>query len=125
MPAFQTLVAFPDGFPRVKSGVLLPDKKTVITGHEDGLVVQCDISSGKWTILDECHFEITTVTFSPKQEILVGCATGLLYIFPLKNPSLKRVIQEPGFSKKDRVWRIVWLDADTFFQTSNYGVLVT
>jgi GTPase SAR1 family protein len=125
MPDVQTLVTFPDGFPRVKSGLLLPDMKTVITGHETGLVVQSDISSGRYSVIDDCHFEITTVTCSARQEILVGCTTGLMYIFPLKDPSRKRIIQQPGFGKRDRVWRIAWLDADTFFQSSNYGVLVT
>jgi len=115
---------FPNNYTKVKAGLLLPDKKTVITGHENGLVVESNIFTGKYRILDDCHFEITTVTYSPNQEILVGCHTGLIYIFPLKDPSQKRIIQEPRFSKTSRVWRIVWLDSDTFFMSSNYGVLM-
>lgn len=124
MTDLEVKVKFPEEFTRVKAGLLLPDKRTAITGHLNGLVVESDIRSGNCKILDDCHFEINTITCSPNQEILVGCQNGLIYIFPLKNPLEKMVIQEPGFSKFSRVWRVVWSDVDTFFMSSNYGVLM-
>ncbi len=116
-------IRFGEDFPKARTGFIMPDRRTVITGHDRGLVVVSDIETGKSSILDDCHLDITTLACPPGEEILVGCHDGLIYSFPLRDPTRKRTIQEPGFTKASRVWRLLWLDSDTFLMSSNYGVL--
>src|SRR5437867_2800004 len=69
MPDVRNLVNFPDNFARVKSGIILPDKRTIVTGHENGLVVQSDLSSGKFSVIDDCHLDNDGNLFSKTRDL--------------------------------------------------------
>jgi len=46
-------VRFSEGFPNARTGLIMPDRRTIITGHDKGLVVASDIETGKFSILDD------------------------------------------------------------------------
>ena len=112
---------FPDEFPKVITGVLLYDKKILITGHDNGYLVKWNLVSNTYEILHECGSTIETISTSPTDEILVGCNSGLLFSFSLSLPTEKNILQEPAYSKFSRVWRCVWPTEKNILQTSTYG----
>lgn len=122
-PDYRTLVEFSSEYPLATTGVLLADQQTIITGHQKGLIVKSDLLKGAYEVLDDCHFDITAIALSPRDEVLVGCHSGLLYIFDLEDPTRKQTIQEPGFSKRSRIWRITFVDENNFAIASTFGVL--
>jgi len=101
----QQIFTFPDEFPNVTTGILLHDERVLITGHENGYLMKWNIDTGKYEKLFECGSTIETISESPAKDILVGCNSGLLFIFPLSSPKEKTILQEPKFSKFSRVWR--------------------
>lgn len=117
------VINFPKGFPRAITGTLLPEGNVLITGHEDGLVVQWNMETGNYEILHECHSSVMTMSISPRNDVLVGCHSGLLFVFSLREPSRKYTIQEATFSKYSRVWRATWLNENDFIMTSTFGVI--
>ena len=119
----KTLVQFPEGFPRANTAVLLNDGTSVITGHDNGLVVRSDLGTGRHDILADCNFQVTAISVNQNGEVIIGCHSGLLYIFRLADPSRNRRVQEPGFGIRDRIWRVVWTSKDTFVASGNYGLL--
>lgn len=115
------LEKFPTGVSLVTTGVLFPVEKILVTGHENGLVVLWDLSSGKYRILYACSSEIRTITCSSKKEILVGSHGGHIVILQLDGSFT--VVQTPTYSVHSRVWKSLWLHNDAFVTSSTYGEL--
>lgn len=118
----KAIVAFHEEFPSATTGLFLSDKQLLITGHENGMVVQWSTSKTKPEILHRCYSKIETMSVSPKEsEIAVGCNSGLLFTFDLKSPKKRHVIQEASDSVLARVWRSVWPFDDVLVTSSTYG----
>ncbi|HKU50733.1 MAG TPA: hypothetical protein VJP79_12340 [Nitrososphaera sp.] len=117
------VIAFPKEFPPVRVGTLLLDQNILITGHANGFVVKWDIPSGEFAILFKCGSPVETISKSQANEIAVGCNSGLLFTFPVSNPTEQTVLQEAQYTKASRVWRSTWVSRDSLFVSSTYGVL--
>ena len=117
----QHEIIFPDEFPEISVGILLYDKKILITGHMNGYLMKWDLETGKHEKLHECHSKIETISISPCANILVGCNSGLLFIFSLSSPKEQSILQEADYSKFSRVWRSVWPTEKNILHTSTYG----
>src|SRR2546422_293801 len=100
------LVQVPDGFPKISSGVMLPDGRTLITGHTNGYVARWAVGSSKPMIILRASSQVHAVFLSRSGEIFVGCHAGDLY--SLAGPNLDRAQQilPPTNTKYTRVFRI-------------------
>lgn len=117
------ILAFPNEFPTARVGIMLPEQNVLITGHNNGYVVRWDLTSKQYEILHQCASPIETLSKSARNEIAVGCNSGLLFTFNLENPNKQNVIQEAAYTKATRVWRSTWVSADSLLVSSTYGVL--
>ncbi len=117
------ILAFPNEFPAASIGVLLPEQNILITGHNNGYVVRWDLKSKQYEILYQCNSPIETISKSTKNEIAVGCNSGLSFTFTLEKPNNQNILQEATYSKATRVWRSVWISPDRLLVSSTYGVL--
>ncbi|HEX9830639.1 MAG TPA: TIR domain-containing protein [Thermodesulfobacteriota bacterium] len=117
------LLSFPNEFPTARVGILLPEQDILITGHNNGYVVRWDLASKQYEILHQCASPVETLSKSAKNEIAVGCNSGLLFTFNLTRPNEQNIIQEAAHTKATRVWRSTWVSADSLLVSSTYGVL--
>ena len=115
---------FPEEFPNATTGVFIPENNTLITGHENGYVVKWDTKTQEHEIIHDCKSLVRAVSISNNNnDILVGCISGLLFIFSLSAPNVKTILQESKYNKWSRVWRSIWLDENNIVSTSTYGQL--
>lgn len=117
------VIEFPSEFPAARVGILLTEKNILITGHNNGFVVKWDLFSKKYDILHQCASPVETISKSEKNEIAVGCNSGLLFTFTLESPARQNIIQEATRTKATRVWRSAWVSDDSLLVSSTYGVL--
>jgi WD40 repeat protein len=114
------LVKFPKESPVATTGVFFPDDKVLITGHENGLVVQWTLQNGgKPLKLYECSSKIETITCSPKKELVVGSHSGdVVVLTPGGSPT---VVEPPAYGVHSRVWKSLWINENAFIVSSTYG----
>jgi len=118
------IVAFPENFPPVTTGVLLLRNNVLITGHENGFVIRWDIQQKKkYSELYNCKSPVRTISSSDDNEIAVGCSSGGLVVIPLDKPKEMEIIRKPTYDKYGRVWRTIWSGKDKLIMTSTYGEL--
>lgn len=117
----KSIVGFPKEFPSATTGLFIPDQQLLITGHENGMVVQWNTSKSEHKILHQCFSRIETMSVSPRGEIAVGCNSGLLFTFDLKSPKKRHTIQEASDSVLARIWRSIWPLDNVLVTSSTYG----
>ena len=115
--------AFPEEFPTVTTGILILEKNMLITGHENGFIVQWETNTGNHKILHECKSSVTAISKSPNDRVLVGCHSGYLFYFSLSDPDQKTTLQNAKDTIASRIWRTVWPDENNLITTSTYGGL--
>ena len=117
----EAKISFPDGFPPVATGILLLEKNTLITGHENGFLVKWDTRDGSHKILFESDSSVTTISYSGENRIAVGYHSGGLYVIGLDNGYQAKTLRTPKHSVNSRVWRTIWSNSQNLLLTSTYG----
>jgi len=117
-----TKFSFPRGFPLATTGVLLEKGKTLITGHDNGFVVNWNLSDKTHKVLLETGSTVMSIADNGEGQIAVGCFSGGLYIIDLAKGKTK-TLRPPKYSKNSRVWRTEWVDNKNLLLTSTYGEL--
>jgi WD40 repeat protein len=118
-----SVIAFPEDFPPVTTGVLLLDKKLLITGHKNGFLVRWNLENGTYRVLFKSDSPVMTVSFSGEKTIAVGYHSGGLYVIELDDESKVQMLRSPQYSVNSRVWRTLWPDNKNLLLTSTYGEL--
>lgn len=113
-------VTFPKDFPAVTAGILLPDKKYLITGHVNGFVVKWDVENNHHKVLFRSDSPVRTISCSKDKKIAVGYHSGGLYILGLDEKS-EVILGNPTHHKHNRVWRTLWTSNENLLITSTYG----
>jgi len=116
-----TVVLFPKEFPPVTKGVLLFEDRLLITGHENGFVVQWDLGSDKYIILARYASPIRALSVSGGRNVVVGCLSGLLVAFSLSSPQNVEVISPAANNVYSRIWTVSHVNDTDFVFTSTYG----
>lgn len=120
----KKLIEFPKDFPAAVTGVFLPDKKILVTGHTNGFVTKWRLDDeSPPEVIRECSSSVETIAISNKKEVAVGCNSGLLFVFPLENPKAQTTLQDPTYDVHSRVWRTAWTGDNSLVATSTYGVI--
>jgi len=114
-------IIFPTGFPPVTTGILLLERNTLITGHENGFLVKWDMGDGSHQILFESDSAVTTISYSGSNRIAVGYHSGGLYVIELDDGHHVKTLREPKYSTASRVWRTLWPNNENLLLTSTYG----
>lgn len=104
------MTSFPEGYPDVVTGALSPTDNVLVTGHSNGMIVKSDLVTGARTVLHQGSPTIRSIALSPKKEVVVGTASGLLMTFQLDHPSTKETLRDEDFTVNSRVWKTIWLD---------------
>lgn len=92
-----------------------------LVGHRNGQLVEWDLGTKKRRFIADLGSEIESISVSVKEEIAVGCHSGLLVILDPRNPEVQEIIQEATSSVFSRVWRVAWVDDRSLISTSTYG----
>lgn len=119
----EEIIPFPEGFPEVTAGIFLQEKRTVVTGHENGSVYKWELDSKTHIKIYDCGSPVRAISCSVNLEIAVGSESGLLVLLGINKETEPKIIQAADYSKRSRVWRAVWLGKDTLVTTSTYGVI--
>jgi len=118
----EHLISFSE-FPNVTAGFFVPKKNLLVTGHENGLVLNWNVARKEYKVLFKCGTKIETVSYSGGKEIAVGTSAGDLVVLDLEKPEKPDVIQEATHDVHSRVWRTLWAREDSLIATSTYGVM--
>lgn len=116
-------ITFPKDFPPATTGVLLLDRKLLLTGHKNGFLVKWNLENGNYHILFKSDSPVMSVSFSGENRIAVGYHSGGLYVIELDAESKVKTLRRPQYSVSSRVWRTLWLDNRNLLLTSTYGEL--
>lgn len=114
-------VAFPEGFPEATAGVLLLERKLLITGHENGFVVKWNLDDHTHEILFDSDSSVTTMSKLGDKWIAVGYHSGGLYVIDIDDKVHVTTVKNPEHTKYSRVWRTAWLNNEHLLITSTYG----
>lgn len=112
---------FPKDFPPVTTGVFLPERNLLITGHENGFLVMWNIGNDSYKILLKSDSRVTTVSYSGGKRIVVGYHSGGLYVIELDEDYQIITLRPPEYSVNSRVWKTAWQDDRNLLLTSTYG----
>ncbi|MCI4330260.1 MAG: hypothetical protein L3K19_00215 [Thermoplasmata archaeon] len=119
----RRVLKLPDGFPKISSGTLLRDGKTLVTGHKNGYLVSWDLTHSEPRVILRASSEVHCVVASPPNGVFVGCNAGDLYFVANVASGVAERIFPPTDSKYDRVFRIHPIRASRILVSSTYGVL--
>ncbi|MHA1227850.1 MAG: TIR domain-containing protein [Candidatus Hodarchaeales archaeon] len=111
--------------PSVTTGLFLLEDKTILTGHDSGLVVKWNITNGDHSVLFDFPTPVRAITCSNDKKIVVGWESGQLIIFPINDPSSCEILQQAKFDVFSRVWKTIWPRKDNLITTSTYGQMKT
>ncbi len=117
-------VIFPESFPAVTAGILLPDEKCLITGHVNGFVVKWNIENNSHKILLDSDSPVRTISCSKDRKIAVGYHSGGLHILGLDD-EYNVTLRKPTHNKNHRVWRTLWTSNRNLLITSTYGEITS
>ncbi|EQB64875.1 MAG: hypothetical protein AMDU3_IPLC00004G0453 [Thermoplasmatales archaeon I-plasma] len=118
---FSVLIKFPKGIPPVTTGILLPEKQLLVTGHQNGSIFMWNMKNGQYKEKQISSSKVETISFSSNEKLLIGCEFGILVI--ISGPeyeSIEYLLNEGG-GPHNRVWRATSLDNDSVVSTSTYG----
>lgn len=103
------------------TGVFL--ENSLITGHENGLVLKWNLETHTFEVLHKCSSRIDTISCLNKNEIAIGSYEGDLLALNLDNPKEVDAIREATYGVHSRVWRTFSPRKDNLIITSTYGVM--
>lgn len=119
---FKHILTFSE-MPNATSGVFLPERNMLLTGHENGMVVRWDLSKKTHAVLLRCPSKIETISCSDEGRIVVGSNAGDLLVIDLEDSHEIYPIQKGTFDVHSRVWRTLWPRKEDLIVTSTYGVV--
>lgn len=121
----STKVSFPKDFPQATTGILLLERNTLITGHENGFLVEWNIIDGSYQILLKSDSPVTTVAYSGSNRIAVGHHSGGLFVLDLNDKTKVETLRIPKYSVNSRIWRTLWPTDQNLLLTSTYGEITS
>lgn len=116
-----TLFDFPADIPRIKSASLLNDDSIVVTGHKNGFLALWRIGQKDPIKKFNLRSEIECITISSKNKVLIGCNSGDIYFLDSEEPYEVTLIRKGERDKFSRIWRLKWVDDNSFIATSTFG----
>jgi GTPase SAR1 family protein len=118
-------VSFPKDFPPATAGILLLDRNILITGHENGFLVEWNIIDGSYQILLRSDSPVMTISYSGSNRIAVGYHSGGLFVLDLKEKHNVKTVRIPKYSVNSRIWRTTWASTRNLLLTSTYGEITS
>lgn len=116
-----TLFNFPENIPKITSASLLKDNNIIVTGHKNGFLALWRIGYEEPVIKFNLGSEIEGIAVSPENKIIVGCNSGDIYFIDPERNSKYSLIKKGDRNKFSRIWRLKWIDSNSFIATSTFG----
>lgn len=117
----KTLFNFPKDIPPIKSSSLLNNNNIIVTGHEGGFLALWKIDHEEPIKKFNLRSEIECITVSSENKILVGCNSGDIYLLDQAHNYEYTLIRKGDRDKFSRIWRLKWIDNNSFIATSTFG----
>jgi hypothetical protein len=118
------LIQLPEKFPKISAGAILPDGRTLVSGHTNGYVVRWTIGEPRPEIILRTSSEVNSIVATKDRGLLVGCNAGDLYFWPDSGLGKVEQLRAPTNTKYTRVFRVSQPLPSTALVSSTYGVLL-
>ncbi len=113
----------PTGFSDISSGTLLPDGKTLVTGHDNGYVVRWGKGASDPDVLLRSSSRVNAVACSEEGSLFVGSDAGDFYYLKVAEADRAYQIRPPSNSKAARIGRISAIAPNSALVTFHYGTI--